>query len=111
MCLDVMRDILEDEKLLNELYSSSTSSRAGVKVIKHYVIEYSNNSSLLTDNYEVFEGCNKNRKNVVIEKCFGASSRIGMNNLTQLLNKKIQQTITLIVIKRDRKKNSSHKKT
>ena len=51
--LDVMRKKLEDEKLLNDSHPSSASSRVGAKVIKHCVIECSNDSSLLTDIHEV----------------------------------------------------------
>ena len=87
-CLDVMQNILNDENLLNEFYSSSTSSRVGIKVIKHCMKECSNNSPLLTDIHEFCEGCKKSRKITVIEKCLGTMSRIGINNLTQLLNKK-----------------------
>ena len=67
MCLDVMRELLEDEKLLNEFYSSSTSSRVGINFIKYCMMECSNNSSLLTDIHDVCEGCNKNRKITLIE--------------------------------------------
>ena len=105
-CIDVTKKNLDDENLLNEFYSSSTSSCAGIKVIKHCMMECSNNSPLLTDIHEICEGCNKSRKITAIEKCLGATSRIGINNLTQLLNKKrMQQAITLSMIKRDRKKN------
>ena len=67
MCLDIKRKMLEDERLLNELYLVSDSSHVRLKVIEHCVIECSSNSSLLMETREVCEDCNKNRKNTVIE--------------------------------------------
>ena len=104
-CLDVTRKMLEEEKFLNEFYSASAYVRAGAKDVKHYMIVFFNNSSFLMDFHEVCEGCNRSRKNTIIEKCLGKISRAEMSDLTKFLNKKrTQQTITLSTIKRNRKK-------
>ena len=38
-CLNVMFRTLEEENVLNEFYSTTTSSREGIKVIEYCIVE------------------------------------------------------------------------
>ena len=89
-CIHVIRRMLDDD-FLDEFNSSTTSSRASTKVVINFMMQCSSDYVFLTDFNEVCEVCDKNRTKTMIEKCFGAMSRIGMNNLTQALNKTITQ--------------------